>query len=112
MSEEGKKKRNSILDEQDRECFNANYQAKNPATFGYIIVHENSTENHDNQSEQGRRSYRKTVRTTWLSKNLKPRTVHHHTKKFESHCVFAFRHSFYSEINNGEPERGGLGWQE
>ena len=77
--------KNGTLDEQDRECYYAHSRAKNSVAFGYITVHGNSTENHDNQGEQSRRSYKKTVSTTCLNnKNLKPRTVHHHTNKPES----------------------------
>ena len=71
------KYRNCTLDEQVRECTKAYYHVKH-----WQSVREKSTENRDVQREQGRRSYRKTVSTTWL--NMKPRTVHHYTSKPES----------------------------
>ena len=88
----GGEEKNGTLDEQDRECYYAHSRAKNSVAFGYITVHGNSTENHDNQGEQGRRPYRKTVSTTCLNnKNLKPRTVHHHTNKPESVNIVCVR---------------------
>ena len=77
MSE--RKKRYGTLDEHERDRCKGHHLVK----FRYLIGYcQANAEIKDDDREQGRRSYRKAVSTTWLSK--KPRTEYHITNKLES----------------------------